>query len=273
MSLRINAALKQGFSRTFETNGLLLVGVFVVFGLLDAVVSQTLLAGMSQQLGGAGAFGPGSAPAGFQQGQMSPFGGQQSPLALDGIPFAVAGALSLLFGLVAEGLRIVSIRVFASDNVQSIPGSLAKRNILLAVLNGVVAGIIVGIAVAVGVVLLVFPGIFLALSFFFVRQEIAVEDKNFADALSGSWALSKGNRIELFGLALIIWIIGIIASSPNIVLFFLSPDVAAIVGQVINGFVVVFGIATATRAYEQLRSERSAGIDDAVGSTEFDDSL
>lgn len=38
MSLQIEHALRDGFSRTFERNGLILVGVFVAFGLVNALL-------------------------------------------------------------------------------------------------------------------------------------------------------------------------------------------------------------------------------------------
>ena len=47
-------------------------------------------------------------------------------------------------------------------------------------------------------VLAIWPGVFIALSFFFVRQEIALENKNFIEALQDGWVMTRGERVELF---------------------------------------------------------------------------
>lgn len=250
MSLNIGQALREGFSRTFQRNGLVLVAVFIGFGLLNAVVGQSLSQSMIDMVIEMGEFG---APGGPEDPFQQPGFEQSTPLA---IPLSVPVALgvTVLLGFVAEGMRIVSIRVFASDVTTTIPDGLIRRNLPLAVLNGVVGGILVTIAILIGLVLVLVPGVFLAISFFFLRQEIAIEDKNFIDALSGSWELTSGNRFELLGLMIIVFVVSLLASAPNVVLAFLSPEASTFVGAIIGGFTTVFSIAVATRAYQQLRA-------------------
>ena len=101
------------------------------------------------------------------------------------------------------------------------------------------------------------PGVFIALSFFFVRQEIALENKNFIEALQDGWVMTRGERVELFGLGAIIFLISLVANSPATVLFFLSPTVALLLGMVTSAVTTVFGIAVVTRAYQQLKSDES----------------
>jgi hypothetical protein len=125
------------------------------------------------------------------------------------------------------------------------------------VLNGVVAGIIATVLTYLGLVLFVVPGVFIALSFFFVRQEIALENKNFIQALQDGWVMTRGERVELFGLGAIILLISLVANSPATVLFFLSPTVALLLGTVTSAVTTVFGIAVVTRAYQQLKSDES----------------
>ena len=108
-----------------------------------------------------------------------------------------------------------------------------------------------------GLVLFVLPGVFIALSFFFVRQDIALENKNFINALQDGWAMTRGERFELFGLGGIIFMISLVASSPATVLFFLSPTVALLLGTVTSAATSLFGIAVVTRAYQQLKSDES----------------
>ncbi|PSP84723.1 hypothetical protein BRC83_04585 [Halobacteriales archaeon QS_1_68_17] len=266
MSLRIGAALQEGFSRTFRRNGLVLVAVFVLFGLANAVVSQSFTAAQTALM--ADGFGqmPGGQPGGAPGvGELVPGvgSGDPTPLALP-IPLPVAGLLALAFAFVAEGLRIVSIRVFASDETAVVPGELVRRNIGVAVLNGVVAGIIVTIAVVLGLIALILPGIFLAVSFFFIRQAIAVEDENFMGALSRSWELTKGNRFGLLGLAIIVWVINLIVGIPTAGFLFLNPLAGTLLSVVISGFTTVFGIAVATRAFEQVRRGQADPVDTSM---------
>lgn len=248
MSLQIDEALREGFQRTVARNGLILVGVFVVFGLVNAVIGQSLSA---QSIELADQFGDQA----IQQPGANPFGpgsGGATPFALP-IPLPVAGLLTFLTIFVAEALKIVGIRVFAGEDTETISGTTVKRRIVLATLNGVVGGLIVAILTALGLILLVVPGIYIAISFFFVRQEIAVADKNFVDALGDSWSLTEGNRWELLGLAIIVVVINFVASSPTLVLFFLSQEVASVVSVVVSAATTVFGMAVATRAYVQVR--------------------
>lgn len=271
MSLQIDEALREGFNRTIARSGLVLVGVFLVFSIANAVVAQSF---SQQMVEFAQQFSDQPIQSGQNAGQVpfAPGGGQQTPLAVP-LPLPVLGLLSLVGAIVAEAIRIVAIRVFASDNTESVPGETVRRRIVLATLNGVVGGFVVYLLTAIGLVLLVVPGVYIALSFFFVRQEIAVADKNFIDALRDSWSLTAGNRWELLGLAVIVFVINLIASSPTIVLAFLDQTVATLLGLVIGSFTAVFGIAVATRAYAQLTDERAAtgGDPDEGAASDWDD--
>ena len=280
MSLQIEDALRDGFARTFERNGLVLVGVFVAFGLANAVVSQSLSAGYTEfvasQLGagseigmgpGSGS-GPGPAPGPGFGGAIPGLGGADAtPLALP-IPVPVAAALSVAFAVIAEFLRIVTIRVFASDETERIPRELLTRKAVFATLNGVVGGLVVGAAIVLGTLLLILPGLFLAVSFYLVRQVIAVEDANFVDAIVRAWELSKGNRLALFGLLVIVWFAGLIVGLPATVALVVSSTVSVLLSAVIGGFVTTFGIAVATRAFVQIRDAAEAEAGDA--DPEFD---
>jgi hypothetical protein len=271
MSLDISKALSDGFSRTFERNGLLLMLVFLAFGAVDAVAGQTLSAAFArfarQQLeqlppgamaGPAGTAGPAGA---FP-------GAEQTPLALP-LPLPAALVAVLVVALVAEAVRIVAVRTLVSDETERIPESFVSRNIVMATLNGFVGGFVVLILVGVGLLFLVVPGVFLAISFFFVRQEIAVEDKNFVEALSGSWELTSGNRLELFVLVVVLVLIGPIVSFVIGLAGNSAP--VAILEIVATSLVLTYTVAVVSRAYDQLRGERvqTAGADTAP--EEFDD--
>jgi hypothetical protein len=258
MSLDISDALSDGLSRTLERSGLLLVATFLALGVVNAVSGQTSSAALTRffrtQLaelppdafaGPTGAGGPPALP-----------GPEQTPLALP-VPLPVALVLVLVVAFLAEAVRIVAVRTLVSDETDTIPESFVTRNIISATVNGFVGGIVVFILVGVGLLFFVVPGIFLALAFFFVRQEIAVEDRNFVDALSASWELTSGHRITLFALALILFLISVVVSVGVGAAVGLagSPLLTTVVTTVVGAVTTVFGVAVASRAYVQLTQE------------------
>jgi hypothetical protein len=239
MPLQIGEAISDGFRRTVRRNGLLLIGAFVGFGLINAVVAQSLTAALRSMTN--------------QAGTVTQVPGLQSPTALAvPIPWPVAAAMLVLFAFVAEALRVVGVRVFAGSQTQTVPEE-ATRDLPSTVLNSFLANVLTALGVTFGLILLVFPGVYLAMALFFVRQEVAVGGDNAVDALSTSWERTKGHRLTLFGLALILFVIGLGASTPGFLVRFVSPTVGAVVSVVLNSAISVFGIAVVTRAYEQLR--------------------
>jgi hypothetical protein len=165
--------------------------------------------------------------------------------------------------VVAEAIRIVAVRVFVGVETESIPPELVTRNLLPAVINGIVGGIVVGVLVIVGLVFLILPGVFLAIAFLFLRQEIAVEDKNFLDAMSGSWNLTTGSRIQLFVLVVFLVLLG--AVLPPLVGFVGGPVAGTVVSTVVGALVLAYGVATVSQAYNQLRTEREVAAAAAGG--------
>lgn len=133
-----------------------------------------------------------------------------------------------------------------------------------------VASIVVTILVGIGLLLLVLPGVFLALSFYFVTQRIAVEDENFVEAMSESWALAKGERLELFVLAVVLVVLSFAVGLPTLVLADAAPLVSTLYNLAVSAPVAVFGTATVSRAYVQLTAA-SDEADEEVGALGPDD--
>ena len=253
MSLDIGAAITEGIGRLRSRDGLVLVGAFLIVGVLSSVATQSLTVELSEAL-----LQFAQSPDAPPETDVEAFR-EQVRLARENSPLAVAispaGAFGLAFllGVVAETLRIVSVRVFytpAGDR----PTDLT-RNLAFATVNGFLGGIVVSVLVSIGFVLLVLPGIFLALALFFVRQEIAVEDRNFVDAMAESWSLTKGNRLNLLGLVLVLVIVGLVAFVPTLIAGQLGQTATIAVGAVVSPLITVFGIAATTRAYAQLKEE------------------
>jgi hypothetical protein len=273
MSLDIGAAIRDGASRLTTRSGALLFVAFLVVGVLSAVATQSLNVALFESLVELAESGPGSDaadPAQVDALREQLRGAREgSPLAV-GIPAGAAAALALLLGLVAEAVTLVAVRVFVADRTAELSGALVRRNLGWATLNGFLGGIVVAVVVAIGLVFLLLPGVFLYVSFLFLRQEIAVEDENFIDALVGSWRLSKGNRFELFGLAVIVVLVSLVAFVPGLVLAGFAPLVGTAVGLVVSPVVTLFGVAVVSRAYAQLKAD-AAAPDEGADETEEDE--
>lgn len=278
MTLDIGTAFREGLSRTVARSGLLLAALFVAVALLSTVLLQSfVLEGLESLIE-------------FQQGVTPEEMGmtreeyQESledlqtahdqvradlALAAD-IPLGVAAGGLLVLALVSEAVNVVAIRVFASDATEDIPGELATDNILLATLNGFVGGIVAWGLIVLGSALFLVPGLFFAVAFFFLRQEIALKDKNFVQAMADSWRLTKGDRLNVFALGfvlvVVVWAIYLsVGGAVGLVSTLASDVLAAILGGVFvgGGLLGVFGTAVATRAYLQLEETAPDVLADA----------
>ncbi|MFB6296610.1 MAG: hypothetical protein ABEH66_07225 [Halobacteriales archaeon] len=265
MALDIGNALRDGVGRLQGRSGLLLAAIFAGFGVVNAVVQQSLSRTQFEQLAASGALDrllEGS-PVSATEIEAAVVG--STPLAaLDSLSVLSLLGLALILAVVAETLRIVAVRTFAGHDPGSIPEG-AFRNLGWAVLNGIVGGIVVGILVAVGLVLLVVPGVFLAVSLFFVRQEIAIEDRNAVEAISESWSLTAGDRIEVFGLLVFLLVLGIAITFAVGLVTPTGSAAGATVDALANGVFLAYGVAVATRAYEQLRGDDEPAEDELEG--------
>lgn len=73
-----------------------------------------------------------------------------------------------------------------------------------------VAVLLAGVGIAAGLLLLVLPGIYLAVRLYFVPQVVVVDGGRGPDALRGSWALSHGFWWRTLGVVLIANVIALI---------------------------------------------------------------
>lgn len=266
MSLDIGAAFREGGSRTVAKSGLLLVGAFVVIGLLTLVLTQTLAVGLAEaMLEFMQSVDP--ADAGLSQQEyertvsdleeMVSNAQQLYPLAVE-LPPSVAAAGLVAVALLGETASIIAVRVFAHEDPGAVSTDDVTGNLLLATLNGFVGKIVVWGLVFVGFAFFVLPGIFFAVAFYFLRQEIALQDENFVSGMADSWRLTKGHRIEVFAVALVVFVI----SQLDVVLGPLSAalpqSAVALLGTVVGAALAVFGAAVVTRLYVQLREVAAA---------------
>lgn len=121
-------------------------------------------------------------------------------------------------------------------------------------MNLFVGVIVVTVAVVIGFVLFEIPGFFLPVSLYFWGLFVIVEDENFIEGLQHSWSLTKGNRITLFGLGAIVFVIvlvvNVVFSIPS---FFLPDLLGGVVNAIATAFMSILFAATGAQAFRQLR--------------------
>lgn len=240
MSVDIGDVIGEGIERTLARNGLILVAISFLLGALSALFSASITRRIV-----------------LQQQAMGPM--QMSPAApAIGLSAPAAGLLSILVGLASLVFVTGAVRTFVTDETEQLSSDDFTRNLLLVVVNLIIGGIVFGVVVGIGFILLIVPGIFLLVSLFFWNVFVIVDDENFIDAFGSSWRLTSGNRLTLFGLGLIVVVIGAaINFAFGIPSAFLPRSIGFLVAQVGSAFVSVFTLATATRTYVQLTAAES----------------
>jgi len=252
MSVDIGQAIEEGARRTLAQNGLYLVAITWVLGVLNALFGNTVARGMYQEF--QGSMGPGVGPGGF--GPAAPMG---PSLGLSG---GVAWLLSLIVSLVGIVVAAAAIRTFLTDDRETLPGDRFTRNLGWMLVNLIVGGIVFGIAVGIGFVLLIIPGLFLLVSLFFWAVYVVEEDQNFWEGFTNSWELTRGNRIMLFVLGVIVVIVSAIIGAIFGVPQAIVPGIVGLaIGQIGSAFGSVFLLATAARAFRQLTAGEAAGAE------------
>ena len=260
MGIDIGQALREGASRTTGKNGLVLAVVFAGIALLTTVLFQSLIVSATD-----------SALAAFQSASPQEVGlspteyadaisefetareqaQSATPFAV-GVSAGVAAAGLLLLALVGEAVSIAAVRVFATDEVGAATTDLLTDNLLLATLNGFVGAIVVWGLIIAGSVFVLLPGIALAVLFYFLRQEIAINNKNFVQGMADSWRITKGNRVEVFLIGASLVVVSRLEEATSAAVGVVSTPAGTVAAAVVGGVLAVFGAAVATRAYVQL---------------------
>lgn len=247
MSVDIGQLVQEGVQRTLARNGLIFVAITWVLSLLNALfgnaVARNAVDQMPRQIRSTGGFGGASVGPTF------------------GLSPAVAGLLSMVVGILSLVVVAAALRTFVTSEQETIPSEYFRRNLGWMLVNLIIGGIVFGIAVGIGFVLLVIPGIFLMVSLFFWHISVVVEDENFIEGFQDSWALTRGNRLMLFLLGVVVMIvnivIGIIFGIPQSIV---GGGVGLAIGQIGSAFGSVFLLAVAARTYKQLTgTEKASG--------------
>jgi len=260
MGLDIARAFREGASRTAGRNGLLLAAAFAAAALLTTVLFQSLLvAALESAFEALQSASP--EELGFAEAEYDDALDEfetaltevraATPLSL-GVSASVAAAGLLATVIASEALSIAAVRTFAADAAETVTRERLTGNILLATLNGFVGAIVVWGLIVLGSVLFLLPGVAVAILFFFMRQEIALNDKNFVQAMADSWRTTKGHRIRVFLVGAALVIVSRLEEASSAAVGIVSTPAGTVVASVVGGLLAAFGAAVATRAYVQI---------------------
>lgn len=274
MSVSVRSTLANGFGRAFRRNGCILIGVYLLVSLLQGglvwMVTTTVLP--------LGAVSPPPASG----GQVPNPGTQLPPL------ISAQAVLLATFtgGFLTIPVTVIASRTLVSQFTDHIPEEFAFHRLGWATINSFLGSWLVSIAVGlltivlfvlaswglfavadqamVGYLISTWPGrallvgaclvlllpcAFLGVGLIFVGQEVAVKDKNVIGAIIGSWRLARHNRLRLFVLALLPFVIQMPFSF--VVFEFLTPVPAQIISVVETAIFQIVVLAVMARAYVQ----------------------
>ncbi|WP_254767322.1 hypothetical protein [Salinilacihabitans rarus] len=232
MALQLSRAIGDGIRRVPTRTGGVLFGLLLLTQLLTVASTNTLIEDALP------------AEAAPQVGLTLPLSGTAAAVLL-GATYAFTGVYGVL---VARGFA----RPLSA--LSTFPSELYTRHVGRATLRTLVGGVVVGVAVAVGTLVLVVPGLFLAVSFLFFIFAVGVEDRGVVGGLRRSWALARGNRLRLGLVVLFLAGTGMVAGIvPPLFAAAGAPSLGDLASVLLNSvlFVFVYGIMAA--AYLQLR--------------------
>jgi len=253
MSFQIGEALSEGFDRVTERNGFLFVGLFVAVSVVTSVLAADFFSAVIADLVESGDLNPSDIDTG-----TNPLLGDDPTEQVIGLPASVALLGAVLGFLAQASVSIAAARTFAGDETEAIPREHFTRKLVWSLVNIVVGGIIFAMAVGIGFVLLFVPGIFLLVTLYFWVFPVVLEDDSFVGGFAESWTLTSGNRLPLFFLGVIVFVLSIVINAVGSAFSAPLPPLAEVaVSAVFSGAVFVFVVATAARAYRQLQRERA----------------
>lgn len=250
MTVDIGGAMSRGFDRVTSGPGLKLVLAFVGVGILTDLTWETILGRFVRDYGTGDSFFSFIPPeVGAELRQE--WAGYEVLIDL-GVPVLSLFALLVFLWLVRYVLDIGAIRWFVGDPSRDLTGRLFTRRVGWTVLNLIAGGILYALAVGVGLLLLIVPGVFLAVALYFYTYEVVIEGENAIEALANSYELTKGDRIELFLIGLLFTILGGVVGLVGVPTVLSGRFLPAVLGAAATAAFGVYSIATAADVYRQL---------------------
>ena len=241
MVLSIGHTLSRGVKRSLSRSGVAVFGLIAVAQLLLIGSLNTVLRGLL---------------AGLDTGQSATeMGiGFAFPVSTNAAVAIGLGALLCNTTFIAIAARLLSREPAA---LSSLPRECFTRRIGWVVLSTLAVTAVITPLVTLGMLLIV-PGLFLAVSFQFAVFAIAVEDAGPLTALRRSWGLARGNRWRLLALVLILAVPVGLSSGLGSVLMVIDPVAGQLVTVLVTTVFVVVSYGVIADAFVQLRNDTSS---------------
>jgi hypothetical protein len=166
---------------------------------------------------------------------------------------------SLVVGGLISALYVHALKMIAEGGAPAM-GEVAVRG--LRVLPTVIAAqIIATIGIGLGLILII-PGVILAIRWAVVAQAAAVESENWVEALKRSAELTAGNYLHVLGVLLIVGLLAVLLTDAAILVVGTHKTVAAIsVGIVVETLARSFvALSTAVLFFDLLARKRVAHV-------------
>jgi hypothetical protein len=193
---------------------------------------------------------------------VSGFGLEQLTAPYDNAPGAAEAIIPTAVNFLVVAPLITAICIHALRSVAEGEGPAAGRAILAgfeAFTPLFVAVLLAGLGVALGLVLIL-PGIYLAIRWFFVPQSVVIDGQKGLAALRGSGELVQGSWWRTFGIVLLAQLPGVLIGVPFVSLA-ASTDrqLFALIGDIVTQTIAApFVALVATLLYYDLRARQTA---------------
>ena len=246
MTLRIGRTLGNGLRRSLSMSGLVVFLCTAASQLLLVAASNTLLTNLVRRY----------AP----EASLSTVG-----VTLP-VSTTVAALLSVAMTLFGTFVFVVGTRLFTRDqrSLSTVPRGVFTHRIGRAFVSALAVTIILTPLITVGLILII-PGLFLAVSFQFAIFAIGVEDAGPITALRRSWGVARGNRWRLLGLVTVLTALATLVSSVATLLSVISPAAGQIASVIALAATVVWLYGMLADAYLQLTD--NVADDEPTGGT------
>lgn len=175
---------------------------------------------------------------------------------------AIGWLASLICGILLQGVvthTVVADLLGRKPTMgESFQAAMRSFWMLLAV------GFVSGLGVTIGTILLIVPGVFLALMWFVVGPVVVAERADFGDAFSRSMKLTENHRWMLLLLAVIYFVAVVVLSMPIAMISALFGVAGAIVTAVLQSLISLVGAAGVAAVYVELRTVKEGGGRDNI---------
>jgi len=127
----------------------------------------------------------------------------------------------VIYGLAGGATAVLARAVYLDEPVDV---AAAFRQTLGRLVPLVVGTVVTFFLVGLGFVFLIIPGLYVAASYFAMRQAVVLEGKGVAGALGRSSRLSKGNKLHILGTVTLVLILTTVVNVGAVMLINLQPS-------------------------------------------------